>query len=40
MNGEEIFCVKGLDINTPQNFETFQQKEEGREKKTLFYVTG
>ena len=40
MTGEEIFCVKGLYINTPQNFETFQEKEEGIEKKKLFYVTG
>ena len=39
VKGEEILCVKGLYINTPQNLETFQQKE-GTEKKTLFYVTG
>ena len=39
VKGEEMFCVKGRCINTPQNFETFQQKEEGMEKKKRFYVT-
>jgi len=39
VKGEEMFCVKGRCINTPQNFETFQQKEERRAKKKRFYVT-